>query len=135
VGRNGTTELSVTPARVDGAVSTLTEQARLLASAQGLRLTDEADTYWSRSDHYTFFRKGIPAIFFFGGMHKDYHRSTDTPDKIDFEKLARVATFVKALALATANAAEAPKNLPREAWLKWAWPSQPSQPAPLAATH
>jgi hypothetical protein len=135
VGRNGTTELSVTPARVDGAVSTLTEQARLLASAQGLRLTDEADTYWSRSDHYTFFRKGIPAIFFFGGMHKDYHRSTDTPDKIDFEKLARVATFVKALALATANTAEAPKNLPKEAWSKWTWPSLPSQPAPLAATH
>lgn len=135
VGRNGTTELSVTPARVDGAVSTLTQQARILASAQGLRLTDEADAYWSRSDHYTFFRKGIPAIFFFGGMHKDYHRSTDTPDKIDFEKLARVASFVKALALATANAAEAPKSLSREAWSKWPWPSQPGQSEPLAATH
>ncbi len=49
-------------------------------------------------------------------MHKDYHRSTDTPDKISFEKLVRVASFVKALALATANAAEAPKILPKTQW-------------------
>lgn len=135
VGRNNPLELSVTPARVDGAVSTLTEQARLLAASQGLRLTDEADTYWTRSDHYTFFRKGIPSIFFFGGMHRDYHQATDTPDKIDLDKLARVAAFVKALALATADATEAPRTLPKEAWAGWAWPSAPASAGPLAATH
>jgi hypothetical protein len=135
VGRNSATELSVTPARVEGAVSTLTEQARILASAQGLRLTDEADTYWTRSDHYTFFKKGIPSIFFFGGMHQDYHQPSDTPDKIDFAKLARVAAFVKALALITADAAEAPRSLPKEAWAGWAWPSSPAPSGAPAATH
>lgn len=135
VGRNDPAELSVTPARVEGAVSTLTEQARILASAQGLRLTDEADTYWTRSDHYTFFKKGIPSIFFFGGMHKDYHQATDTPDKIDLGKLVRVAAFVKALALATADASEPPRTLPKEAWAGWAWPSVPGPAGPLAATH
>lgn len=130
VGRNSPGELSVTPARIEGAVSALTERARNLANAHGLRLTDEADTYWTRSDHYTFFKQGIPAIFFFGGMHKDYHKPTDTPDKISFEKLVRVAAFVRDLALATANAAEAPKILPKAQWSLWTWPSQPGQPAP-----
>lgn len=134
VGRNDPAELSVTPARVDGAVSTLTERARSLAAARGLRLTDEADTYWTRSDHYTFFRKGIPAIFFFGGMHKDYHQASDTPDKINLEKLVRVAAFVRDLAMATADAPEAPRMLAKEAWSGWAWPSAPP-PGPLAATH
>ncbi|MBK8727368.1 MAG: M20/M25/M40 family metallo-hydrolase [Holophagaceae bacterium] len=130
VGRNSPGELSVTPARIEGAVSALTERARNLANAHGLRLTDEADTYWTRSDHYTFFKQGIPAIFFFGGMHKDYHKPTDTPDKISFEKLVRVAAFVRDLALATANAAEAPKILPKAQWSLWTWPSQPGQPVP-----
>ncbi|MFN8010866.1 MAG: M20/M25/M40 family metallo-hydrolase [Holophagaceae bacterium] len=134
VGRNDPAELSVTPARVDGAVSSLTQQARVIAGARGLRLTDEADTYWTRSDHYTFFRKGIPAIFFFGGMHKDYHQATDTPDKINLEKLVRVAAFVRDLALATADAPEAPRMLAKETWSGWAWPSAPP-PGPLAATH
>jgi hypothetical protein len=133
VGRNSPTELSVTPARVEGAVTTLTEQARILAGSHGLRLTDEADTYWTRSDHYTFHRKGIPSIFFFGGMHADYHKPTDTPEKIDLEKLRRVAGFVRDLALATANAQGAPEALPKEAWSRWAWPTAPGGTAPAAA--
>lgn len=131
VGRNRTDELSVTPARVDGAITTLTAQARALASAQGLRLTDEADQYWQRSDHYTFFKAGVPAIFFFGGMHKDYHRPSDTPDKIDLDKLARVAAFVKALAMVVADEGAAPMPLAKEAWSAWAWPSLPAA-VPLA---
>ena len=122
VGRNAVDELSVTPAQLDGAVGTLTRDARALASLQGLKLTVEADKYWTRSDHYTFAKRGVPCIFFFGGMHSDYHQPSDTPDKINFEKLARVVQLTKALVLQVANAVDQPKLLPKEAWGTWVWP-------------
>ena len=51
------------------------------------KYNDEADPnrFYFRSDHYNFAKNGIPAIFFFNGVHEDYHRLTDTPDKIDLE--------------------------------------------------
>lgn len=42
------------------------------------------------SDHAYFLRKKIPALFFFSGMHDDYHTPSDDIDKIDFDKLKRV---------------------------------------------
>jgi hypothetical protein len=49
---------------------------------------------FSRSDHANFAKMGVPIAFFFTGLHRDYHQTTDTPDKINFPKLARVATYV-----------------------------------------
>ena len=132
VGRNAVDELSVTPAQIEGAVGTLTRDARALASRQGIKLTVEADKYWTRSDHYTFAKRGIPCIFFFGGMHSDYHQPTDTPDKINFEKVARVVRLARDLVLQAANAIEQPKLLPREAWESWVWPLPLPPPAQKA---
>lgn len=42
---------------------------------------------FSRSDNYHFYKKGVVAILFFSGLHKDYHQVTDTADKIDFGNL------------------------------------------------
>ena len=42
---------------------------------------------FTRSDNYSFYKKGITAIQFFSGLHFDYHKPTDTPDKIDFSNL------------------------------------------------
>ncbi|GAB4093112.1 hypothetical protein GCM10028786_20390 [Flaviaesturariibacter terrae] len=48
-----------------------------------------------RSDHYNFARKGVPIIFYYDGMlGADYHRPTDTPDKINFALMARRAQLV-----------------------------------------
>ena len=55
------------------------------------------------SDHYNFFQKGVPAIFFFTGLHKDYHQVTDSPDKINAEKAAHVARLVFMTAWTVAN--------------------------------
>lgn len=55
---------------------------------------DDPNRYYSRSDHYNFVKKGIPAIFYFNGMHADYHKPTDTPDKIDIELLANRARLI-----------------------------------------
>jgi aminopeptidase N len=47
------------------------------------------------SDQMSFIEKGIPAVQIFSGVHKDYHRPTDTADRIDGPGLVKVATFVK----------------------------------------
>jgi hypothetical protein len=56
-----------------------------------------------RSDHYNYARKGIPVIFYFTGLHADYHRPTDTVEKIDFEKATRIARLIYATAWRLAN--------------------------------
>jgi hypothetical protein len=47
-----------------------------------------------RSDHYNFAKKGVPIIFYFDGIHADYHQPTDTPDKINYELMAKRAQLV-----------------------------------------
>ena len=42
-----------------------------------------------RSDHYNFARKGVPILFYFNGTHADYHRPTDTVDKINFSLMEK----------------------------------------------
>lgn len=52
------------------------------------------DLYYFRSDHWNYAKHDIPIIFYFDGVHADYHQPTDTVDKIDFEKMTRVARLV-----------------------------------------
>ena len=49
----------------------------------------DPERIYYRSDHYNFARKGVPIIFYFDGLHHDYHRPTDTPDKINYDILAK----------------------------------------------
>ena len=53
------------------------------------RYNDDNDPnrFYYRSDHYNFAKVNIPIIFYFNGTHEDYHRPTDTPDKINYELL------------------------------------------------
>jgi len=67
---------------------------------------DEPNRYYERSDHFNFAEKGIPAIFFFNGTHPDYHRPTDTADKINFDALAKRAQLAFYVAWETANSPE-----------------------------
>ncbi|WP_116124875.1 M28 family peptidase [Lewinella sp. IMCC34183] len=55
---------------------------------------DDPNNFYERSDHYNFAEKGIPSIFFFNGTHADYHRDTDTIEKINFEKMARIGQLI-----------------------------------------
>ncbi len=50
---------------------------------------NDKNRYYERSDHYNFAQRGIPAIFYFNGTHADYHKPTDTADKIDFNAVAK----------------------------------------------
>ncbi len=55
---------------------------------------DDPNRYYFRSDHYNFAKKGIPSIFFFSGVHDDYHRTTDTVEKIMFPKMEKVGRHI-----------------------------------------
>jgi hypothetical protein len=61
-----------------------------------------------RSDHYNFAKMGIPIVFFTTGLHPDYHRPTDTPDKIDYKEMIIVTKTVSALGWVLANQAGRP---------------------------
>ena len=64
--------------------------------------------FFFRSDHFNYARKGIPIIFYFSGVHEDYHRPSDTPDKIDYRKMEKVARTVFVTAAEIANAPRRP---------------------------
>ena len=68
--------------------------------------------FYERSDHYNFARKGVPILFFFNGTHADYHRPTDSPDKIDAEKESRILKLFFHVGLEVANAAQRPRWVP-----------------------
>jgi hypothetical protein len=54
----------------------------------------DPNRFFYRSDHYSYARKGIPIIFFFDGVHEDYHRPGDTADKIDYQKMEKITRTV-----------------------------------------
>ena len=51
---------------------------------------NDPNRFFFRSDHFNYARKGIPIIFFFDGVHEDYHRPGDEPQKIDYQKMEKV---------------------------------------------
>jgi Zn-dependent M28 family amino/carboxypeptidase len=70
-----------------------------------------------RSDHYNFAKMGIPIVFFTTGLHPDYHRPTDTPDKLDYKEMVIVSKTVSAVGWVLANQAGRPalnKTLPEQ---------------------
>jgi hypothetical protein len=55
---------------------------------------DDPFRLYYRSDHYNFAKYGIPVIFYFRGLHEDYHKTTDTFDKLDIETITKVSKLV-----------------------------------------
>ena len=70
---------------------------------------DDPNRFYYRSDHYNFAKHNIPVIFYFNGVHEDYHKSTDTIDKIIFEKVENISQLIFLTAWELANRDERPK--------------------------
>jgi len=64
---------------------------------------NDPENIYTRSDHYSYASKGIPIVFFTTGLHPDYHRITDTVDKIQFPKMTRIAQLVYEVGFSIAN--------------------------------
>lgn len=69
------------------------------------KYNDENDPnrFYYRSDHYNFAKNNVPIIFYFNGTHVDYHKPTDTPDKINYELLENRTRLVFHTAWEVAN--------------------------------
>ena len=62
-----------------------------------------------RSDHYNFAKMGVPIAFFTTGLHVDYHRASDTPDKIDYNAMQQISRTMAAVGWQLANSTGRPK--------------------------
>lgn len=58
---------------------------------------------YGRSDHYRYAQQGVPIAFFFTGLHGDYHQRTDEPEWIDYPHYARIANYIKDIAVEVGN--------------------------------
>lgn len=58
---------------------------------------------YGRSDHFRYAQQGIPIAFFFTGLHGDYHQRTDEPEWIDYPHYARIANYIRDIAVEVAN--------------------------------
>ena len=70
-----------------------------------------------RSDHYNFAKVGIPIAFFTTGVHPDYHRVSDSPEKLDYHQMLIVSKTISAVAWTLANQPSRPalnKTLPEQ---------------------
>lgn len=64
---------------------------------------NDPNRFYYRSDHYNFAKNQIPVIFYFTGVHEDYHQPTDTVEKIMFQKTEKIARLVFHTAWEIAN--------------------------------
>ena len=63
----------------------------------------DPNRFYYRSDHYNFAKNNIPVIFYFNGTHDDYHAPSDTPDKINYDMLAKRSKLIFYTAWELAN--------------------------------
>jgi hypothetical protein len=104
VGRMQDNKLTMQAVGTSSVWRRLIEQANVAA---GFDLVLQDDPY-QPTDVASFAQAGVPSLAFFTNTHTDYHRPTDTPDKINYDDLDRVVDFAAALASRVGDAAEAP---------------------------
>jgi Zn-dependent M28 family amino/carboxypeptidase len=89
-----------------GASRTSTDLKDIVYKVTGDRMRiDETDraSYFTRSDHFHYARNRIPVAFFFTGEHKNYHKSDDHIDQIQFDKMKKILDIIFEVGLAIAN--------------------------------
>jgi Zn-dependent M28 family amino/carboxypeptidase len=95
VGRNPPALLEYTPTAAHPEHNGLSECLVRLAALEGFTELKSADKDYERSDHAAFAEHlGIPVLYVSTGEHEDYHQPSDTADKVDADKVARVARLV-----------------------------------------
>ena len=92
-----------------GAVANRLDQAH---PELNLELADDIwpqERFFFRSDHFNFARKEVPSIFFFSGVHPDYHRPSDEVERIDVDKATRISRMILYLVYEIANDPQRPQ--------------------------
>ncbi|MBI5406406.1 MAG: M28 family peptidase [Nitrospirae bacterium] len=77
-----------------------------MVERNGMKLLDDIEfAFKYGSDHYSFYEKGIPAIDLTSSYHEDFHKITDTWEKVNVDKVSRIADLVYRLTLEVSNSA------------------------------
>ncbi len=108
IGRNDTSAVEVFGANRSPDLAAILKDVN---QSLKLKLDLKDDRRVGGSDHVSFFRKKIPYLFFNTGTHVDYHRPSDTAEKIDAEKMAQIARLAFGCAWEIANRNERPTLL------------------------
>jgi len=114
VGRNWT-DTVVVLGRRDSDLGHTVDHVTALFPELGLAVIDsstrpgDAAALYGWSDHAAFIQRGIPFLYFYSGMHADYHGPGDSPDKIDVEKLTRISRLMFYVGVSIANADTRPQ--------------------------
>ena len=87
-----------------------TQMAKPLTLDYELNDANDPEGVYTRSDHYSYAAKGIPIAFFTTGLHPDYHKVSDTADKITYPKMARIAQLIYQTGFAVANTEQAART-------------------------
>ena len=111
VGRNGNDFIHVIGASIEDPgleeiIEDANKQYTKLRLDYSLDAGETPSSIYRRSDQYNFSRFGIPAVFFYGGHHYDYHKTSDTVDKINFEGLSKRTKLIFHTAWELANRPE-----------------------------
>jgi hypothetical protein len=114
VSRNDPKKVGVTPSPEHGDYNSLVPAAQASCRVEGIDVVFDADEFYFRTDSYSFANKGIPIIFFFSGVHADYHQPSDDVEKADLEKASRIARAAYRLGWQVAQGREAPRKIKPE---------------------
>lgn len=93
--------------KLSSELNKLNEQTNLDTARLRFDYTYNAEShperFYYRSDHYNYAKHGVPIVFYFTGVHRDYHKASDVVEKIDFEKMERIDRMIFATGWRVAN--------------------------------
>jgi C-terminal processing protease CtpA/Prc len=102
VGRLRNDALTIGGVGTSPAWQPLLERLNATANGNRFRMSFNQDGL-GPSDHQSFYLRDVPVLFFFTGTHDDYHKPSDTSEKINTAGATRIATLVRDIALSVAN--------------------------------
>ncbi len=105
ISRNDTNEVAIVGAKTSSDLKEINEEANILI---GMDLDYSQDGFFRQSDHYPFYSKDIPVLFYFAKPNPDLHKATDDVEKIIPEKMAAIGKLVFSTAWMIANRDQRP---------------------------
>jgi hypothetical protein len=88
---------------LDSLVVSANSETVQLSLDRGYNDLTDPNQFYRRSDHWNMGRLGVPFVFFFTGVHEDYHQPSDSVDKIQFGKYSKVAKLIYASSIQVLN--------------------------------
>lgn len=114
IGRDDTGEFEVVG---DGFSAGIQEAVEAANADVGLELSFGGTDYAGNSDHHPFYQADVPFLFFFTGLHEDYHQLSDHADKLNYEQVSNIAKLGHGLVSQVAGGEVTPRFVHHVSWL------------------